>query len=104
MEELRNLISKVNESEKKDDFFKAYYYLMEERVKIVKNDLINYLGIEEKNIDKAEILRNAKIIDSIAEELNSSFRMGSTYEEIEKKLRLTILEDISIDFEKQKNN
>lgn len=101
MDNLRQLISKVKESEDKEGFFEAYNFLLSERIKIVKKDMKDYLGLDNEKLNKEKIVQAAKTINQYSEKYNCDFNFGESFEEIEKKLKLTILEDIEEEFKKQ---
>ena len=103
MEEWNNLIATANKSEYKEDFYKSYDFLLEQRIKMTKKNLSALIGLQEEKIDEISVIEAAQKINSISEKLGESFRFGQTYEDIEKMLRLTVLEDIGKEFKKQQN-
>ncbi len=76
-------------------------YLKTERIKFVGNDLRGALDIPSKSIDKDSITNAVLCINDIAKSVNYDFSISDEWENIEKYLRYTILEDLEEEFEKQ---
>lgn len=79
-------------------------FLNQERVKIASNRLRSILARPSKDVDKDRIFDSIRSINKISSELNVDFYIEEDWDTIEKFLMLTILEDISKEFEKQTNN
>ena len=103
MNEIRVVLNKIEGTEYQEEFFEAFDFLMSERIKIFRSNVNELIGMDtdKVNVDKEGILKSAKRIDNIAEKIGVSFRFGDDYENIEKMLRLTLLDDIQKDFNTQ---
>lgn len=78
-------------------------YLKQERIKFVGNDLRNFLNLSSRNIEKENIMNTVAWINDIAKKVNYDFCIPTSWEDIEKYLRFTILEDLGDEFKKQGN-
>jgi len=102
LKELLNFV-KTTSSENYPKLFNLVEYLKRERIKFVGNDLRNYLEIENKVINKDEIVDTIKKINEISKLVNFDLCIPTKWEDAEKYLRYTILEDLGEEFKKQGN-
>lgn len=105
IDNLRKLIEEVSKDKVKYSILmENLEFLMSERIKFVGNDLRAMLNRPNKEIDKEKILESVRKINAISSEFNSEFYFEEDLDKIEAFLRLTILEDIGKEFEKQSKN
>lgn len=101
---LRKLIAKVESDEKEYAVLTTHFgYLMKERIKVTQNSLRAALGRPEVNLDKAKILDSVKTINEIATDKGVDFHIDEEWSSVEAFLRLSIMEDIAGEFDKQAN-
>ena len=101
---LRDLIAKVSEDEKTYVVLTTHYdFLMSERIKISKNSLRSLLGRPVENLQKEKIFESVKKINEIAAAEGVDFYIEENWESIEAFLRASVMEDVSGEFNKQKN-
>lgn len=77
-------------------------FLSQKRIKLLGNDLRKSIGIEDIDIDKKEIINAVNRLNKLAEENAIEFNIPNNWEYIEKFLKLTIVEDIGKEMERQK--
>ena len=72
-----------------------------ERVKLVGNNLRDILGREKEEIDIERCVESARTINAIAEKNGVDFKIPLDWENLEKFLRITLMDDIAEEFKKQ---
>jgi len=93
---------KIKNIEAYEEASKIILFLSEERIKLLGNDLRKGIGRTLKTIDKDKIINAVHILNKLAETNAIEFNIPDNWEYIEKFLRLTIVEDIGKEIEKQK--
>ena len=102
---LRNLICKVKEDESTyNKLISCFDYLMRERIKLTGNDLRSVLKRPAKEVDTERVLKSVKEINLIAYQQGVDFNIKEDWATVEAFLRLSILDDIKSEFEKQEKN
>lgn len=102
---LRELIANVSTDEKTYAILATNFeFLMKERIKLTQNSLRSLIGRTEQEIEKGKIQQSVKTINEIAVLRGVDFHVQEDWEEIEAFLRMSMLEDISGEFNKQVNN
>ena len=102
---LRELIEKVKENNDTYTTITSHFeFLMKERIKITQNSLRTIIGRPEKEIDKPRLIASVKKINEIAESSGVDFHIDEDWESIEAFLRMSTMEDIAGEFQKQANS
>ena len=99
---LRRLIEKVaNDSATYATLVTHFDFLMKERIKITQNTLRSLLNRPEDTLDKEKIIQSVKCVNEIAGE---EFHINEDWESVEAFLRMSVMEDIAGEFQKQANS
>ncbi|MBR5227053.1 MAG: hypothetical protein IKV94_00210 [Clostridia bacterium] len=77
------------------------HFLGKERIKLVGNNLKEILGRKAEEVNVKNCTESAKRINDIAEKNGIDFRIPLDWENLEKYLRLTLMDDITEEFKKQ---
>lgn len=102
---LRELITKVSGDEKAYVALTTHFdFLMRERIKITKNSLRSLLGRPDEEVDKEKITKSVKIINEMAKSNGSEFYIQEDWDSIEAFLRMSVMEDVAGEFQKQANS
>lgn len=101
---IRELIQKTEKSNEYVVLTRNFDFLMRERIKLVENQMRETVGRPLKDVDKEEILKSVKAINEIAYKQGVDLHISEDWNTIEAFLRLSILDDIASEFEKQKVN
>lgn len=101
---LRELVKKAaNDNAKEVALFTCFDFLMNERIKLTQNSLRSLLGRPEKQLNREAILQSVKRINEIAAKYAVDFHINEDWENVEAFLRMSILEDVAGEFQKQEN-
>ena len=99
---LENLKERIKGEEEFNEVNELILFLSEKRLKIVGNDFRQKIGIKSDELDKDEIIKSVDRLNEIAKKYQREFNIPNNWEYIEKFLRLTIVDDLSKEFDKQK--
>ena len=104
VKKVRELIRKTEEEKNRDYILitRNFDFLMKERIKLVENQMRENVGLTLKEIDKEGIMASIREINEIALKHGSEIHINEDWENIEAFLRMSLLDDISTEFEKQK--
>lgn len=101
---IRELIQKTEKSNEYVVLTRNFDFLMRERIKLVENQMRETVGRPLKDVDKEGILRSVREINELAYTRGVDIHINESWDTIEAFLRMSILDDIASEFEKQKNN
>ena len=93
---------KIKNKEAYEEACDLILFLSKKRIKLLGNDIRKSIGRPINDVDKNEIIATVHKLNKLAESNAIEFNIPNNWEYVEKFLKVTIVEDIGKEMERQK--